>query len=76
MNLDPSTSQSELLEAFQKHAEGTVRARLVLDKETGASKGAAFIDFGSNSEAQKAVQNCQNIEVGNKRLFVQMARQI
>ena len=32
-----------------------MKARLVLDKETGVSKGAAFIDFATASEAQKAL---------------------
>jgi len=75
VNLDMNTTEGELLDAFKKSSEGAYRAKLILDKETGASKGAAFIEFNSASDAQKAVQSCQNIEVGNKRLFVQMARQ-
>jgi len=71
--VDPSTTDRELLDAFKQRAEGAYRAKLVLDKE-GASKGAAFIEFNSAAEAQNAVQACQNIEVGNKRLLVQMAR--
>jgi RNA recognition motif-containing protein len=50
-NLDPSTSEGELLTAFKKSTDGAYRARLVLNKETGASKGAAFIDFGSAQDA-------------------------
>lgn len=51
MNLDMNTTEGELLDAFKKSSEGAYRAKLILDKETGASKGAAFIEFNSASDA-------------------------
>jgi RNA recognition motif-containing protein len=73
INLDRNTTESELLEAFKMKSDGAYKARVLMDKD-GSSKGAAFVDYSSSADAQKAVQSCQNIEVGNKKLLVQMAK--
>lgn len=75
MNVDQSTTEGELLDAFKKKTEGAYRVKMLYDKE-GHSKGAAFIEYNSNEQAKNAVSNCQSIEVGNKKLLVQMARPV
>lgn len=73
VNLDRNTTENELLEAFKMKSDGAYKARVLTDKD-GSSKGAAFVDYSSSADAQKAVQSCQNIEVGNKKLLVQIAK--
>ena len=63
VNLDRDTTEQELLAAFKKQSQGAHKARLLYDKD-GVSKGAAFVDYSSGSDAQNAVQSCQSIEVG------------
>lgn len=73
VNLDRNTTESELLEAFKLKSDGAFKARVLMDKD-GSSKGVAFVDYSSSADAQKALQSCQNIEVGSKKLLVQIAK--
>jgi RNA recognition motif-containing protein len=74
INIDPNTTEHELLEAFKSNTDGVSKARILLDKD-GVSKSSGFVEFASSEAAQKAINTCQNMELGNKRLIVQMARQ-
>jgi RNA recognition motif-containing protein len=75
MNIDANTTEDELLEAFKKHSEGAYKAKLLYDKE-GASKGVAYVEYNSPADAKSAVSSCQSIELGSRKLLVQMARQV
>lgn len=74
INIDPNTTDGELHEAFKKNADGVTKSRILLDKD-GISKSSGFVEFASPADAQNAINTCQNLELGNKRLIVQMARQ-
>ena len=74
ININPNTTEQELLEAFKFKTDGVSKARILLDKE-GVSKSSGFVEFTSSEAAQKAIDTCQNLELGNKCLMVQMARQ-
>ena len=68
-----STSQEALASLFSE--VGTVEsARIITDRETGRSKGFAFVEMSSDSEAQAAIEkfNGQNFE--GRRLTVNEAR--
>jgi RNA recognition motif-containing protein len=69
MNLDVNTTEEELLDAFKKKSEGAYKAKLLYTQE-GTSKGAAFIEYNSSADAKNAVQSCQNLEVGTRKLLV------
>lgn len=75
VNVDPKSTEGDVFNAFKNQSEGVAKARLLFDKD-GNSKGVAFVDYHSAADAQKANASCQNIEVGGKKLYVQMARQI
>lgn len=74
INMDPTSKDGDLLTAFKNKATGVIKARVLQDKE-GKSKCCGFVDFSSPADAQEAYKSCQNIDVGNKRVIVQMARQ-
>ena len=68
-----STSQEALASLFSE--VGTVEsARIITDRETGRSKGFAFVEMSSDGEAQAAIDkfNGQNFE--GRRLTVNEAR--
>ena len=62
----------ELVEIFEKF--GTIAsAKVALDKETGKSRGFAFVDMPNEAEAKDAIENLNDISLGKKPLVVKEA---
>src|SRR6476469_8864148 len=62
----------ELVEIFEKF--GTIAsAKVALDKETGKSRGFAFVDMPNDEEARDAIENLNDISLGSKPLVVKQA---
>ena len=56
---------AELEEIFEKF--GTVAsAKVAMDKETGKSKGFAFVDMPNSIEAKDAIESMNDISLGKK----------
>jgi len=71
-NLDRVTTEKELKDLFQKF--GTVQScNLVMDKDTGASKGFGFIEMPKAGEAKAAIKNLNNQTVGDNKIRVKKA---
>ena len=63
---------AELEEIFEKF--GTVSSsRVVMDRETGKSKGFGFVDMLNDSEAKDAIEHLKDISLGKKPLVVTAA---
>ncbi len=63
---------AELEEIFEKF--GTiVSAKVVMDRETGKSKGFGFVEMANESEAREAIENLNDISLGKKPLVVKAA---
>jgi RNA recognition motif-containing protein len=72
-NLSYNLSDSELEELFAAH--GTVRsAQIIMDRDTGRSKGFGFVEMGSDQEAQAAITALNGKEVDGRTLTVNEAR--
>ncbi len=72
-NLSYETTEEDLRELFGQ--VGTVTdAALIKDRDTGRSKGFAFITMNSQEEAQKAIAEFNGKSLGNRELTVNMAR--
>jgi cold-inducible RNA-binding protein len=72
-NLSYETGDSDLLALFGAH--GTVQsAQVIMDRDTGRSKGFGFVEMGSDSEAQAAIQALNGKEHGGRSLTVNEAR--
>lgn len=72
-NLSYGVTDSELEGIFGQH--GTVQsAKVVMDRDTGRSKGFAFVEMGSDAEAQTAINAMNGIEVQGRALTVNEAR--
>jgi cold-inducible RNA-binding protein len=72
-NLSYDTSEDDLRGLFAQ--AGTVTSvALIKDRDTGQSKGFAFIEMGNQSEAEKAIQTFNGYVLSNRPLKVNMAR--
>jgi RNA recognition motif-containing protein len=72
-NLGYSVSDSELQELFAPF--GSVQsAQVIMDRETGRSKGFGFVEMASDSEAQAAIAALNGKETGGRTLTVNEAR--
>src|SRR5216110_227913 len=72
-NLSYSVTDSDLLRMFEPH--GTVQsAQVIMDRDTGRSKGFGFVEMGSDQEAQAAIAALNGQEVDGRALTVNEAR--
>jgi RNA recognition motif-containing protein len=72
-NLAYGITDSDLEQLFAPH--GTVQsAQVIMDRDTGRSKGFGFVEMGSDQEAQTAIQNMNGKEVDGRSLTVNEAR--
>jgi len=71
-NLARSTTEAELRTKFE--AYGTVQScNLVLDKETGNSKGFGFVEMPKQGEAKAAMKHLNNTDVAGSKIRVKKA---
>jgi RNA recognition motif-containing protein len=72
-NLAFSVTDSMLQQLFAAH--GTVTsAQVIMDRDTGRSKGFGFVEMGSDQEAQAAIKAMNLKEVEGRALTVNEAR--
>ena len=72
-NLPFSATEGELLDLF-KQAGNVIKCELMLDKFTSKSRGFAFVEMGSQDEANKAIQMLNGKDLGGRALTVNEAR--
>ena len=71
-NLSRETTESELRQLFEEY--GLVEGcNLVLDKETGRSKGFAFIEMPKHMDAKTAIKRLNNTSVKGSTIRVKSA---
>lgn len=63
---------AELLEFFEKFGSVT-SAKVAIDKETGKSKGFAFVDMPVRQEGMEAIEGLNDLAIGKKTLVVKEA---
>jgi RNA recognition motif-containing protein len=72
-NLSYDVTDSDLSNMFAAH--GTVEsAQVIMDRDTGRSKGFGFVEMGSDAEAQTAITALNGKEVDGRALTVNEAR--
>jgi len=71
-NLTRTISEAELQEMFESY--GTVQScTLVMDKETGSSKGFGFVEMPKPGEAKAAMKNLNGKDIEGNRVRVKKA---
>ena len=72
-NLSFNTTEGDILELF-KQAGNVVSCELIMDKFTGKSRGFAFVQMGTQEEANKAIADLNGKEIDGRALTVNEAR--
>jgi RNA recognition motif-containing protein len=70
-NLSFGTTEAELKNAFAQYGE-VVSATVVMDRETGRSRGFGFVEM--NSGADEAIAEMDGKDLGGRQLTVNEAR--
>src|SRR5437667_2733016 len=72
-NLSYGVGDSDLQSLFEAH--GTVQsAQVIMDRDTGRSKGFGFVEMGNDQEAQAAIEALNGKDHGGRALTVNEAR--
>jgi RNA recognition motif-containing protein len=71
--LDYSVQDDELRQLFE--AFGTVdSAKVIMDKDTGRSKGFGFVEMPEDNEGQNAINDLDGQELKGRNIVVKKAR--
>ncbi|KAG5254310.1 nucleic acid binding [Salix suchowensis] len=68
-----STDDQTLRDAFSGYGEVT-EARVIMDRETGRSRGFGFVSFDSTESASEAVSAMDGQDLGGKTVRVSFAK--
>jgi RNA recognition motif-containing protein len=71
-NLSFDTNELELRDLFSQSGQ-IVEVKLVTDRETGRSRGFAFVEMSNADEATTAISNLNGREFGGRTLKVNEA---
>lgn len=72
-NISYNTTEQSLVDAFSQF--GTVEsAKIITDRETGRSKGFAFVEMSSDSEAQAAISKLNGHVTDGRTITVNEAK--
>ncbi|MDX2043106.1 MAG: RNA-binding protein [Acidobacteriota bacterium] len=72
-NLSFQTTEDDLLDLFSQ-AGSVASASLVTDRDTGRSRGFAFVEMASKEEGEAAINQFNGVEIGGRALTVNEAR--
>jgi len=73
-NLSFRATEAELSEAFSQY--GTVsKASIVMDRETGRSRGFGFVEMSNANEARAAIQGLHQSTLGDRTISCNEARE-
>jgi RNA recognition motif-containing protein len=72
-NLTWDATQDDLYNLFQEHGKVT-RAQVIMDRETGRSRGFGFVEMENDGEADKAVTALNGADFRGRPLTVNEAK--
>jgi RNA recognition motif-containing protein len=72
-NLPHSTTEAELREFFQAHGD-VQKVSIVTDRETGRSRGFAFVEMTDAGAADKAIAALNGTQLGGRALTINEAK--
>ena len=73
-NLDYGTNDAALKELFEAFGEVT-SAKIIMDRETGRSKGFGFVEMSEKNDAIKAISKLNGQELNGRNIKVNEAQQ-
>ena len=72
-NLSWNTNDDELRGAFEAFGEVS-SAKVIMDRETGRSRGFGFVEMADRDEGQNAIDSLNGQELDGRKLVVNEAR--
>ena len=72
-NLPYNTTEEDLKSLFAEHGSVS-RATLIIDKQTGKSKGFGFVEMENRNEAEKAIAALNDKEINGRKLRINEAK--
>ena len=73
-NLSYDTTEDGLREMFEQYGQ-VESVSVIKDRQTGRSRGFAFVIMPDDAEAQKAIEEANGQEMGGRALKVNQARE-
>ena len=73
-NLSYNVTEGELRDAFAEGGRNVVEVKIVMDRDTGRPRGFAFVEMGSDDEANGAISSLTGREIQGRPINVSEAR--
>ncbi len=74
-NLNYNTTEDLLRQAFSANGREVTSVSIVMDRETGRSRGFAFVEFSTSEAAQQALQELDGQDLDGRMLRINEARE-
>jgi cold-inducible RNA-binding protein len=74
-NLSFDTNDSDLAAAFAQDGRNVASAQVVMDRDTGRSRGFAFVEMATEADAQAAIKAMNGVELDGRALRVNEAEE-
>jgi RNA recognition motif-containing protein len=74
-NLNYNTTEESLREAFSANGREVTSVSIIMDRETGRSRGFAFVEMSTSEFAQQALQELDGQELDGRMLRINEARE-
>ena len=72
-NLSYDTDKNRLQDVFSAGGRTVKDVHLLIDRDTGRSRGTAFVELGSEDEAQSAIQELDGMDLDGRNIRVNEA---
>ncbi len=72
-NLSYKATEEDIRQAFAQYGE-VASVNVIKDRETGKSRGFAFVEMPDNDQAKEAIENVNLTEIAGRRVTVNEAR--
>jgi len=74
-NLSYNTTEDGLATAFEQDGRQVSSVRVVTDRDTGRSRGFAFVEMANDGDAQSAIEAMDGVELDGRTLRVNEAEE-
>ncbi len=74
-NLSWDTLEDDLIKTFEGDGRKVISARIITDRDTGRSRGFAFVEMENEADAQAAIQAMDGVELDGRQLRVNEAQE-
>ena len=74
-NLSFDTMEDDLIAAFEQDGRQVTSAKIITDRDTGRSRGFAFVEMVNDADAQAAIQAMDGTSLDGRELKVNEAQE-